>query len=234
MNRILFAVLAGLLILSILTTGGCGPCHNYWAPIEDVVAIWVDEFVPPRYVLDVVSGCFTCEDDGSDYEVTHAGNTTIIVEIWKGTCAYDCPPDGPPDGYVEHSIPLGYVDYDFVPGVNYTVKVNDVTVTFVAGVTIYPAPIHDVEIWADNSSPSQYFVEVVSGEPSICDHFDSYNVTRASNTTIIVDIFNQRCGRGCPAVYRYVYNTIPLGNDFVPGGNYTVVVNDVTETFVAQ
>ena len=117
---------------------------------------------------------------------------------------------------------------------NYTVEVNDVTVTFVAGVTIYLAPIHDIGIWADNSSPSQYFVDVVSGEPSICDHFNSYNVTRASNTTVIVEIFNLRCGTGCPAVYSYVENTIPLGSDFVSGGNYTVVVNNVTETFVAQ
>jgi hypothetical protein len=108
-----------------------------------------------------------------------------------------------------------------------------VTLTFVAGIMIYLAPIHDVEIWANNSSPRQYFADVMSGEPSICDHFNSYNVTRTSNTTIIADIFNLSCGTGCPDEYSYVENTIPLGSDFVSGGNYTVVVNNVTETFVA-
>jgi len=159
------------------------------------------------------------------YEVTHVGNTTIEVDIWNGTTHPGCRIDR----YATQSISIG----NLIPGVNYTVEVNEVTITFVAGVMICLAPIHDVEIWADNSSPTQYFVDVVSGEPSICDHFNSYNVTRASNTTILIDVFNLRCGTGCPAVYSYVENTIPLGSDFVSGGNYTVVVNNMTETFVA-
>lgn len=228
MNRILFVILAVLLILSIFATG-CGPfgpCYAYGAPIEDV-AIWADESLPPKYFLGVVSGFSSCDGYSSSYKVTRVGNTTIEVEIWNGTCHPECSVDS----YVDQTIPLGS---DFVLGVNYTVEVNDVTVTFVAGVMIYLAPIHDIEIWADNSSPPQYFVDVVSGEPSMCDHFDSSNVTCAGNTTIIVEIFNQSCGTGCPAVYSYVEHTIPLGSDFVLGGNYTVVVNNVTGTFVAQ
>jgi hypothetical protein len=101
------------------------------------------------------------------------------------------------------------------------------------------APIHGIDIWADNSSTPQYFLYVVSGESNSCVKFDSYNVTRAGNTTILVEVFNRRCCTGCPDgqywdEYRYVEHTIPLGSDFVPGGNYTVEVNDVTETFVAQ
>jgi hypothetical protein len=126
MNRILFVLLAGL-ILSTVVNGCGGPCHNYWAPI-DHVSIWADNSSPPEYFLYVVSGCFTC-DTGSDYEVKHAGNTTIIVEIWNGTCDYDCPPDGPPDSYLAQNISLGS---DFVTGVNYTVEVNDVIETFIA------------------------------------------------------------------------------------------------------
>jgi len=97
----------------------------------------------------------------------------------------------------------------------------------------YLAPIDDIDIWADNSSPTQYFLYVLSGEPTSCSHFDRYEVTPASNTTIIVEIFNRKCGTACAEEYSYVENTIPLGSDFVTGANYTVKVNDVTETFVA-
>lgn len=225
MKRILFMLLAALLILSIFAS--CGqPCISYVAPIEDV-AIRADESLPPEYFLEVVYGFASCDGYSGKYEVTRVGNSTIEVEIWNGTCYPYCPVDR----YATHSISLGS-DY-FVPGAHYRVEVNDVTVIFVAGVMIYLAPIHDIEIWADGSLPPQYFVDVVSGEASICDHFNSYNVTRASNTTVIVDIFNLRCGTGCPAVYSYVENTIPIGSDFVPGGNYTAVVNNVTENFVA-
>ena len=104
-----------------------------------------------------------------------------------------------------------------------------------AGCRVFLAPIHDVEIWADNSSPTQYFVDVVSGESYTCVHFDSYDVTHTSNTTIMVEIFNRECtNEGCGEVYTEVKNTIPLGSDFVVGVTYTVEVNDVTETFVPQ
>ena len=96
------------------------------------------------------------------------------------------------------------------------------------------APIRDIDIWADESLPPQYFLHVVSGEPSSCDHFDSYSMTRAGNT-IRVEVFNLRSvGGPCAEVYTYVEHTIPLGSDFVPGVTYTVEVNDVTETFAAQ
>jgi len=97
----------------------------------------------------------------------------------------------------------------------------------------YLAPIHDVEIWADESSPPQYFVDVVSGEPNSCVKFDSYDVPRAGNA-IRVEIFNiEYVGGSCAEIYSYVDHTIPLGSDFVTGVNYTVEVNNVTETFVA-
>ena len=101
------------------------------------------------------------------------------------------------------------------------------------GCRIYLAEIIDVDIWADNSSIPQYFVYVASGEPTTCEHFDSYNVTRSSNTTIIVEIFNRECpAEGCGEEYSEVENNIPIGSDFVVGETYTVEVNDVTETFI--
>ena len=95
------------------------------------------------------------------------------------------------------------------------------------------APIHDVEIWADNSSPPKYFVDAVSGEPNSCVKFDSYYVKRAGKTTRVWIINIEYVGGSCAEIYSYVNHTIPLGSDFVAGMNYTVEVNDVTETFVA-
>ena len=97
----------------------------------------------------------------------------------------------------------------------------------------YLAPIHDVEIWVDKCSPPQYFVDVVSGEPNSCVKFDRYNVARTGKTTR-VEIFNiEYVGGSCAEIYSYVDHTIPLGSDFVTGVNYTIMVNNVTETFVA-
>jgi hypothetical protein len=228
MNRILLVVLAALLILSIFVS--CGPCRCYWAPIKDAY-IWADESLPLQYFLYVVSGCFSC-DAFSRYQVDYGGIRTISVDMLDCSCNLSCPPNRPPDSYVAQNV--SFSKMMFQPGESYTVKVNNVTITFVAGgVTIYLAPIWDIEIWADNSLPPQYFVDVMSEELSFCDHFDSYNVTRAGNTTIIVEIFNVMCGTDCTPKYRNVAHTIPLGSDFVTGGNYTVVVNNVTETFVA-
>jgi len=232
MNRILFVILAVLLVLSIFATG-CVRTVKVLAPIHDI-DIWADNSSPPQYFLYVVSGEPTTCSKFDSYNVTRAGNTTIIVEIFN-LRSIDVP-CGELYSYVEHTIPLGS---DFIPDVNYTVEINDVTVNFVAGVImIYRALILGIEIWADESLPPQYFVEVLSEEHSICDQFDSYNVTRAGNTTIIVEIFNRKCCTGCPDPdemydYNYAWHDIPLGSDFASGGNYTVVVNNVTETFVA-
>jgi hypothetical protein len=230
MNRILLVILAVILIIGMFTTGcGGGPCVKKLAGIRDI-DIWADESLPPQYLLYLV----TVQSDGCEefdsYNVTHADNTTIVVDVFNLDCPKGCPTA---ESYSEVTIPLGS---DFIPCGNYTVKVNDVTVSFIAGVIMLnPAPILDIEVWNDGSSPSEYFVDVLTDEPSICDYFDSYNVTRASNTSIIVEVFNRRCCTGCPddMYSEYDWHTIPIGNNFVPGGNYTVVVNDVTETFVA-
>jgi len=100
----------------------------------------------------------------------------------------------------------------------------------------YRAPIEDVAIWADNSSPPQYFVDVVSG-CFLCDSYSGrYEVARVGHTTIEVEIFNGTCEIPCPPDSipdSYLAQNISLGSDFFTGGNYTVVVNNVTETFVA-
>jgi hypothetical protein len=231
MNRILLVILAVILIIGMFTTG-CGAYRRYLAPIEDeYIAICADGSSPRQYFLYVDSGEPSSCDHFDSYSVTRADNTTIRVEIFN---VYAAPEGGCADvySYVGHIIPLGS---DFVPGISYTVEVNDVTETFVAGdIMIYLAPIDYIDIWADNSSPPQYFLYVVSVETDTCEHFDSYNMTRANNTTIIVEIFNRICvAEGCFEEATEVEHTIPLGSDFVTGRNYTVKVNDVTQTFVA-
>jgi hypothetical protein len=95
------------------------------------------------------------------------------------------------------------------------------------------APVEGIDVWADNSSPRQYFADVVSGE-GCGGRFDSYSVTQAGNS-IQMKVFNLYSTTKWPQLCLYVRveHTIPLGTDFVPGVNYTVEANNVTVTFVA-
>jgi hypothetical protein len=232
MSRILFVIVAVLLILSIFANG----CYTlYLATIYDI-DVWADDSSTPKYFVDVV----VVENPGCDsfgaYNVIRTGNTTVRLEILNKR--YTNAPRAECLKYVEHTFPIGS---DFVPGWNYTVEINDVTVNFVPGFTmIYRAPILHADIWDDTSLTTEYFVRVMVKESCVCDKFDSYNVTRAGNTTILVDIFNRRYCTGCPDLdpekddYWVTWDcVVPLGSDFVPGVSYTVEVNDVTKTFIA-
>lgn len=99
------------------------------------------------------------------------------------------------------------------------------------------APIESVEVRIAESFPPQYFLDVVSGLPSGCATFDRYEVERAG-TDIMVTVWNLEPAPGptvfCTAIYGYVEHAIALGSDFERGTTYTVRVNDVTATFVAQ
>ena len=95
------------------------------------------------------------------------------------------------------------------------------------------APVHSVAIWADNSSPRQYYADVVSGE-GCGDRFDSYSVTQDGNT-IQMKVFNLRSTARWPGLCLYgeVHHTLLLGTDYVPGVNYSIEINNVTVTFIA-
>ncbi|HEX4933242.1 MAG TPA: hypothetical protein VFV33_08690 [Gemmatimonadaceae bacterium] len=103
-------------------------------------------------------------------------------------------------------------------------------------VTREPAPIESVEVRIAESSPPQYFLDVVSGLPSGCASFDRYDRSRAGDT-IEVEVWNRieapKDG-ACTAIYGTVEHAIALGSDFQPGRMYTVRVNTVTKTFAAQ
>ena len=81
----------------------------------------------------------------------------------------------------------------------------------------------------------QYFVAVKSGLPNACYEFDRYEVDRDGETVrITVTNLKPEEPMMCAEIYGTVESNIALGIDFDGGKTYTVYVNDVTETFVAQ
>ena len=101
------------------------------------------------------------------------------------------------------------------------------------------SPIRSVEVDVLESSPPQYEVSVVSTLPlgSSCSTFNGYDIDRRGGNEIHVTVThlevlqkNLPCTRDLPALDT----RIPLGSDFTSGEEYTVVVNGVTTTLVAQ
>ena len=98
------------------------------------------------------------------------------------------------------------------------------------------APIESVEVLIMESFPPQYRLVVVSGLPNGCASFAGYYLTRDVNM-IRVEIVNWKPADDstpCTEEYRTVEHRIELGNGFVSGRTYTVDVNGVTTTFIAQ
>jgi hypothetical protein len=98
------------------------------------------------------------------------------------------------------------------------------------------APIDEVEVLMRESYPVQYALRIVSGLPNGCTEFDQLSWERKDDI-IQVEVFNVRPASdeiACTAIYGMVTNVIELGSDFTSGATYTIVINDVTETFVAQ
>lgn len=100
-----------------------------------------------------------------------------------------------------------------------------------------PAPIDSVTINVAESFPPQYFVHIVSGLPNGCAQYNGYEMDR-SNETISIDVTNtvpiSDEPIACTEIYGSHEENINLGSGFDGGSTYTVIVNDVTETFVAQ
>ena len=98
------------------------------------------------------------------------------------------------------------------------------------------APIESVEVLIMESFPPQYMLVVVSGLPNACVTFGGYYLDRDSDA-IRVEISNGEPADPkvvCAQVYSTVETRIPLGSKFQSGKTYTIEVNDVTETFIAQ
>jgi hypothetical protein len=102
---------------------------------------------------------------------------------------------------------------------------------------VVPAPIDSVTINIAESFPPQYFAHIVSGLPNGCAQYNGYEMDR-SDETISIDVTNLVPESGqliaCTEIYGSHEENVSLGSGFDGGTTYTVVVNNVTETFVAQ
>ncbi len=99
------------------------------------------------------------------------------------------------------------------------------------------APVERVEVSVAESFPPQYSVGIVSREANSCVRFDSLDV-RLDGSTVDVQVWNlvprDTSGLVCAQVVSTTERNVALGTEFIQGETYTVLVNGVTETFVAQ
>ena len=132
------------------------------------------------------------------------------------------------------------------PGQTHRVIVNDrETTTFappgpdLRDTFIAESPIESAEIVASGSTPVRYELRVVSAMPtgSSCSQFNGYESRRAAVNRIDVLITHHQVADPdavCTKDYPLVETTVPLGADFEPDVEYTVIVNaDTTVAFVA-
>ena len=132
------------------------------------------------------------------------------------------------------------------PGQTYRVIANDrETTTFTVPKSELPhtfideSPIESADIVVLESAPAQYELRVVSGMPSgSCSQFNGYEIRRSENNSIDVAITHHQVADPqviCTADYPIVETVVPLGSDFEPGEEYTVIVNsDTTRSFTAR
>lgn len=99
------------------------------------------------------------------------------------------------------------------------------------------APIESAEVRFAESFPVQHLLHVVSGLPSGCAAFEDIEVER-EGTVFTVTVTNTMPAPdqeiACTMIYGYHESNVALGNDLESGTEYTVHVNDMTLTFVAQ
>jgi hypothetical protein len=218
------------------TSTGTAPAPPTLAPIERV-DIRTTRSIPAQYSLSIQSGlpngCVKLEG----YSLDRHGSTITIVITNVSTAS---------QGQMciqvytttNTSIALGT---DFYRGTEYTVNVNDVTETFeglnaplddTVSYTQVPAPIESMTVMSTRTDPPQYIAAITSGLPNSCVRLDTYNTEREGNRTT-VSIMNLAPGPDtiCAQVYGTVDTHVALGSDFKSGQEYSVRVNDVTESF---
>ena len=132
-------------------------------------------------------------------------------------------------------------------GQTYTVIVNgQVTTTLsipeasLGYTSIAESPIERAEVRSREGMSIEYELLVVSGlsKGSSCSQFNGYEIRRSESDTVEVRVTHHEVSDpmvACTADNPTVETTVPLGSNFEPGVEYTVVVNsDTSEKFVAQ
>ena len=211
------------------------------SPIERV-DVTVSDANPPEYSLQVISrlplGSSCSKFNGYDLSRRGAGIIHVTVTHLEVTEIMPCTDDLP---MVMTEIPLGT---GFASGQSYKVIVNgEVTNSFVGRdpeggkKVVKVSPVESVELIILESFPPQYRIKVISTmSGSSCSQFNGYDVSRPFSNTIHVTVtYLLPAGDViCTRDIAYAETDISLGSDFVSKEEYTVVVNGVTETFIAQ
>ena len=211
------------------------------SPIERV-NVTVSDANPPEYFLQVISrlplGSSCSKFNGCDLSRRGAGIIDVTVTHLEVTEIVPCTDDL---SVAMTEIPLGT---EFNSGESYKVIVNgEVTNSFVGRdpeggkKVVKESPVESVELVILESFPPQYRINVLSTmSGSSCSQFNGYDVSRPFSNTIHVTVtYLLPAGDVmCTRDIAYAETDIPLGSDFVSKEEYTVVVNGVTETFIAQ
>ena len=211
------------------------------SPIERV-EVEVSDANPPEYSLQVISrlplGSSCSKFNGYDLSRRGAAIINVTVTHLEVTEIMPCTDDLP---VAMTEIPLGT---GFAAGESYKVVVNgEVTNSFVGRdpegrkIMVTASPVESVELVILESFPPQYRIKVVSTmSGSSCSQFNGYDVSRPFSNKIQVKVtYLLPAGEVmCTRDIAYAETDIPLGSDFDSKEEYTVVVNGVTETFIAQ
>ncbi|MFB3120116.1 MAG: hypothetical protein ACE1Y2_06265 [Stenotrophomonas maltophilia] len=211
------------------------------SPIERGV-VTISDSNPPEYSLQVISrlplGSSCSKFNGYALSRRGAGIIDVTVTHLEVTEIMPCTDDLP---VAMTEIPLGT---GFASGESYKVIVNgEVTNSFVGrdpeggNKVVKESPVESVELVILESFPPQYRIKVVSTmSGSSCSQFNGYDVSRpfSNNIQVKVTYLLPAGDVICTRDIAYAETDIPLGSNFVSKEEYTVMVNQVTETFVAQ
>jgi hypothetical protein len=100
------------------------------------------------------------------------------------------------------------------------------------------APLDDTGLIILEILPVQYRVRMVSGLPSGCAKFESWDLqSDLEARTFRIQLLNSVPADpdiACTAIYGMIENTVPLPEGVVPGLTYNVEINDVAFSFDAQ
>jgi hypothetical protein len=97
---------------------------------------------------------------------------------------------------------------------------------------IRPADIKFVNIWASESWPQKYYVQVEAGGSNTCWKPWKYVVLRFNNIIFVWVLTLHHRNEFCGMAITYEEKVIELGRCFIPGMKYVVRVNDAKETFI--
>lgn len=198
------------------------------APIEDVKLV-PSESDPLEHSVQITSGLTSGCVEFNGYEVSIEENTIAITVT-------NLIPAEPVDCTSEYRRHEGEVTFDLGPGQPYKLVVNGkvfIRVFFARtrGAKMVPkaSRVVSVEVLVSDGEVS---LVVISDRNtgSSCTAHGGYHVSRRSEDRIDVTVFHlQLPGSGFVCSEDVVMDTtgIPLGNDFVPGRTYTVVVNGI-------